>query len=109
MDDTQDQAPPKHDPKIRRANGTFVPRHQTKKGKKYSNNRQRDANTDLARGLVESAIAYGADGKGKHGLHGYLTRLIHNHPTAHAQLFARFAADELKDLASIPDGPGVTV
>ena len=76
---------------LTRKPGTFMPGNDprrvipTKRKPKGPNKVSRD----LRNGIIEGAIAAGADGAGKGGLLGYLTNLAVRHPKAYAGLLGR--------------------
>jgi hypothetical protein len=76
-------------PNIRDKAGAFTPEHPRLPGAGRPPGRTNKITRDLKVGIMEAAIAYGADGFGAGGLTGYLYHLAADHPKAFASLLAK--------------------
>lgn len=52
--------------------------------------------------IMEAGTAFGADGKGKNGLKGYLMRLARDEPRAFAMLLSKIIPTQIKAATSTP-------
>src|SRR4051812_34694302 len=63
-------------------------------------------NRDLRNGVIDAAVRYGRDGKGKGGLKGYFDFLSHEHPTLFAGFVGRLLPRHLDVDAAVTEvGP----
>jgi hypothetical protein len=72
---------------LERKPGTFLPGHKPAVTRTAGIHNR--LTRDLKRGIIDAAEAYGADGKGKDGLTGYLFHLAGKHPKAFAGLLGK--------------------